>query len=215
MDDTVFTIIFGIFWGIIFIFLLVIFLIFGSNPSPMVKSERQLKEEAEAFEKKIESIKTKFCETAGHQDIRSITYNVKDNYYLILIDPKGHKMKLCHIFRGYKDEQKTYEEDYLTTSIIGCEFLQTDAKTGGIKRTVVGGILAGGAGAIIGAFTKSSIVKDVKVVIYFNSALNPTRTLKLLTQTKYDSNEYKKAKSFADQIMVTVKAIVAQNSLQH
>jgi len=75
--------------------------------------------------------------------------------------------------------------------------------------------LAGGAGAIIGAFTKSSIVKDVKVVIYFNSALNPTRTLKLLTQTKYDSNEYKKAKSFADQIMVTVKAIVAQNSLQH
>ncbi|WP_298730899.1 hypothetical protein [uncultured Subdoligranulum sp.] len=213
MEDTVFVVVMSIFLGVIFIFFVAGFLILGSDPSPMVKSERQLKEEKEAFEKKIEIIKTKFCETAGHQDIRSISYNVKDNYYLILVDPKGHKMKLCHIFRGYKDEQKTYEEDYLTTSIIGCEFLQTDAKTGGIKRIVVGSILAGGVGAIIGAFTKSSIVKDVKIVIYFSSALNPTRTLNLLPQTKYNSDEYKKAKSFADQVMSVVKAIVAQNSL--
>lgn len=100
-------------------------------------------------------------------------------------------------------------------SIIGCELFIDDNHSGGIGRAVVGGLIAGEAGAIVGAVTAPKKVKKYDIVIYVQSVSNPKRTISLMTgNVKHNtsSSEYKAADAFARNIVALVKTIVSINS---
>ena len=97
--------------------------------------------------------------------------------------------------------------------IIQCEILEDNSVVmkGGVGRAVVGGILAGGVGAIVGAQTRGSseIVKNLSIRIITNDVINSLVWIHLIkTGTKRDSFEYKRNKDAAQQIYSTIISIL-------
>ena len=97
--------------------------------------------------------------------------------------------------------------------IIQCEILEDNSVVmkGGVGRAVVGGILAGGVGAIVGAQTRGSseIVKNLSIRIITNDVINSLVWIHLIkTATKRDSFEYKRNKDAAQQIYSTIISIL-------
>ena len=99
------------------------------------------------------------------------------------------------------------------SAIIGCEMLTDSEVTGGVGRAVVGGILAGGVGAIVGATTAKKKVKSYKVVIYTSSIKHSAYTINLIETEMSTSNvDYQNAVKFAADINASIKAIIEQNN---
>ena len=99
--------------------------------------------------------------------------------------------------------------------ITGCETIINNQSAGGIGRAVAGGILAGGAGAIIGAVTARQKVQSYKLIIYRNNLTNPKFVFTLIktaapTQIENNAN-VKEANEFAQDITACIKVIMAQN----
>ena len=97
--------------------------------------------------------------------------------------------------------------------IIQCEILEDNSVVmkGGVGRAVVGGILAGGVGAIVGAQTRGSseIAKNLSIRIITNDVINSLVWIHLIkTATKRDSFEYKRNKDAAQQIYSTIISIL-------
>ena len=97
--------------------------------------------------------------------------------------------------------------------IVQCEILEDNSVVmkGGVGRAVVGGILAGGVGAIVGAQTRGSseIVKNLSIRIITNDVINSLVWIHLIkTGTKRDSFEYKRNKDAAQQIYSTIISIL-------
>ncbi len=97
--------------------------------------------------------------------------------------------------------------------IVQCEILEDNSVVmkGGVGRAVVGGILAGGVGAIVGAQTRGSseIVKNLSIRIITNDVINSLVWIHLIkTATKRDSFEYKRNKDAAQQIYSTIISIL-------
>lgn len=95
------------------------------------------------------------------------------------------------------------------SKLIGCEILQDNEVTGGIKRAIVGGVLAGGAGAIVGANTAKTKVKSFIVVIYQDSLDLPQIPLTLISnETKKEHVDYKNANLFSSQVTASIKVLL-------
>lgn len=77
----------------------------------------------------------------------------------------------------------------------------------GISRAVVGGVIGGGAGAIIGA---SSAQKSIaKIVIYTSDITTPSVTIDLYAK-KNDTWDFDNERdAFAQQVCASIKAIIA------
>lgn len=170
-----------------------------NDPEPLLMSAAR-KEVIEKFERD------------GFNADRTLLYSNTNKGCVFLLDSTNNKMRFCDLCYDDKLEIQKTEEDFLLSSIMGCEFLQTDAKTGGIKRMAVGLVLAGGAGAIIGAFTKGKIIKDIKLVFYFDDVIEPKKTIYLLPQTTSGSDEYNEVQHFADEVVTLMKVIIARNT---
>ena len=90
---------------------------------------------------------------------------------------------------------------------------QVETRTdGGISRAVVGGLLFGGAGAIVGASTAKQVSSDTvnsyKAVIYIDDLKNPRFEFPLITQkTDKQSPIYREAEGFAESVNASVKVI--------
>ncbi len=93
--------------------------------------------------------------------------------------------------------------------IINCEVLSNNGwlSRKGISRAVVGGVIGGGAGAIIGA---SSAQKGIaKIVIYTSDITTPSVTIDLYAK-KNDTWDFDNDRdSFAQQVCASIKAIIA------
>ena len=97
--------------------------------------------------------------------------------------------------------------------IIGCEIMVDSQVIGGIKRAVVGGILAGDTGAIVGATTAKKFITSYRVVIYTTSISSPQKVLTLISeQTETKDVNYSNASSFAEKVNATIKAILYKNT---
>ena len=95
------------------------------------------------------------------------------------------------------------------SKIIGCEIITDSEVTGGVGRAVVGGVIAGGAGAIVGATTAKKHIMSCSLVIYKNTIKDPTITLNLInTKTKTTDDVYRKAMAFANNVNASIKAIL-------
>lgn len=96
------------------------------------------------------------------------------------------------------------------SEIIGCEILTDSQVTGGIKRAVVGGILAGEVDSIVGVATAKPHIMSYKIVLYRNQVSSPKFEINLITKkTATKDKDYIKAVEFAENISTTIKAIVS------
>lgn len=102
------------------------------------------------------------------------------------------------------------------TKIIDCEIIEdnTTIMKGGIGRSIVGGALAGGVGAVVGASTRGSsdIVKNLAIRIITNDISN---SLVMITLIKFDTNRnsdfYKNCMASAQGIYSTIASILNSN----
>ena len=102
------------------------------------------------------------------------------------------------------------------SDLIRCETIQDNSTifSGGIGRAVIGGILAGGAGAVVGATTRSSqnVVSDMRINIITNNIAEPLLTIKLIdSQVERNSPIFKQVIEFAEKVQATMESIINQN----
>lgn len=99
------------------------------------------------------------------------------------------------------------------SEIIGCEMLSDSQTVGGIKRAIVGGVLAGDTGALVGAMTAKPHITSYKVVIYRSDIQYPTVEIILIkTKTATKSKDYTSAVDFSQKILASIKAIMYSNT---
>lgn len=101
------------------------------------------------------------------------------------------------------------------SEILSCETVQDNSTimSGGVGRAIAGGILAGGAGAIVGATTRKSndVVSDLRIKITTNNISDPLITIKLITsQIDKSSSLYKQCIEFAEEVQATIESIISQ-----
>ena len=98
------------------------------------------------------------------------------------------------------------------TEIRGCEILTDSEVTGGVGRAVVGGVLAGGAGAVVGATTAKEHIKSYKIVIYRANIATPQAEISLIsTSCKTTDSYYIEAVEFAGKVNASIRAIISIN----
>ncbi len=102
------------------------------------------------------------------------------------------------------------------SKIIECEILEDGASVmkGGIGRAVVGGALAGGVGAVVGASTRKSknVVNSLKVRIVTSDINNALRTVDIISSPmQTDLPDYARASKFAQEVYSTIISIIANN----
>ncbi|MHC1740145.1 MAG: SHOCT domain-containing protein [Anaerolineaceae bacterium] len=101
--------------------------------------------------------------------------------------------------------------------ILDCKIIEDKSTIvqGGIGRAIVGGLIAGGIGAIVGASTRSSnnVISSLQVQIIIDDLSKPQKIIELITnQTKRDSLLYKNALSFANELYSTLLIIIEKNN---
>ncbi len=126
---------------------------------------------------------------------------IRDKFVRFIADDKNKTIYIS-------DTSKDFNE-YSYSDIVGCEIITDNQVTGGITRAVVGGLIAGGAGAIVGATTAKNHIMSYKLIFYFNNVENPKREIILInTKTSTKNNEYINAVKFAENVSATIKAIL-------
>lgn len=94
--------------------------------------------------------------------------------------------------------------------IIGCEIMTDSQVTGGIGRAIVGGVLAGEAGAVVGAVTAKNHIMSYKIVIYRSNIQSPTNEIVLINEKKSTKDtDYTSAVDFANKVNASIRAIVS------
>ena len=105
--------------------------------------------------------------------------------------------------------------------IIECEVIE-DKNTvmkGGVGRAIIGGALAGGVGAIVGANTRAgkNMIYNLQIRIITSNINNSLYTINIinnLSGVNIDSYEYKNGISFANEVYATIVSIINQNNKQ-
>lgn len=94
--------------------------------------------------------------------------------------------------------------------LLGYDIFEDSQSVGGIKRAVVGGVLAGGVGAVIGAATQKQKVTSMSFVLYQSGLENPQISLTLIPNKDYTSS-INDARQFSIEAGALIKAIMDQN----
>lgn len=131
-----------------------------------------------------------------------------EHMHRFIVDDKAKKIYVSTGIDVYSLNEIPYRE------IIGFEVIEDSHVTGGIKRAVVGGVLAGDAGAIVGAQTAhKKAVSSMKAVIYRKNIGSPQYIFEFIeSETPKDSFDYTSAKEFTEKVSATLKAIMAINA---
>jgi len=119
--------------------------------------------------------------------------------------------RLWKVTGGFLGTNKIYSYD----EIVEYELLEDGGvvASGGVGRAIVGGLLFGGAGAIVGGVTagKKSVVNNMKIKVTVNNFNNPTVFINVLnSQARTDSFIYKMASETAQNILSTFILIQKQ-----
>lgn len=109
-----------------------------------------------------------------------------------------------------------YDNDKILTyrfnEIIECTILEDGAtiQSGGVGRAVVGGIVAGGVGAVVGANTRTSkaVTLSLSVRIITSNIQSPLYEIPIIqSQMKRNSDDYKLCMQFAQKVYATMVSI--------
>lgn len=96
-------------------------------------------------------------------------------------------------------------------NFLGCEIKEDEATTDGIGRAIIGGFVAGEAGAVVGAITAKKIVKKYQLVFYMKDIKNPRVVFDLpnnLTIVGNNNLNSIAAKQFTDCVFASMKTII-------
>jgi hypothetical protein len=101
--------------------------------------------------------------------------------------------------------------------ILECKLVEDNSTImeGGVGRAVVGGFLAGGAGAIVGASTRGSknVVSSMQLQIITNNVSDSFKKLDIITkEIPRDSIAYQKATEFAQKAYASLTSIIKQEN---
>lgn len=184
-------------WIFVIFIIGLLFIIIPYSISQAENNKNDREEQANAQKDYIES----------HDITKTADYKfenlIRDKCVRFIADDKNKKIYLADTSKGFNI--------YSYSDIIGCEIITDNQVTGGIKRAVVGGLIAGEAGAIVGATTAKNHIMSYKIVFYFNNVGNPKKEIVLInTKTTTKNNDYINAVKFAENISATIKAILNQ-----
>lgn len=139
------------------------------------------------------------------ESVNEITNSAK---FLLDIENK----RICIAHRTKEDFGKDHYSYIDFDEITDCQVKEDSEVMGGVGRAIVGGVLAGGAGAIVGSTTAKKHVTNYQIIILRSNILQPQTIIPLITsKTKTSDNNYKKAVEFAQNVYASVMAIIANN----
>lgn len=120
--------------------------------------------------------------------------------------------------KGIKKLTRKPDDIYSFNELVEFELLEDDSQvsSGGVGRALVGGVLAGGAGAIVGGVTgKKKIKRNIESLIIritVDDLDNPIIMLPIITKkTKTSSKEYEQAFNDSQKIISTLN-VIANNA---
>lgn len=161
-------------------------------------NEKSIKEYGKYLEKQIE-------ETGFNADVKYSYENQKSGTLIVFSVDEPAETILIMNSRKQCDLMKFSE-------VIGYEVVEDNQIVGGISRAIAGGIMAGGAGAIVGANTAhKKQVNSLNVVIYLENIKSP----KYIIAFNATNMIYSKAAKFSDDVGSTLKAIISINNKQN
>lgn len=161
-----------------------------------------------SHEKHIENVKNLESKLKNRNFITS--QNISSDELSIRTDTRNKKVAICTI-KAERIRILKFSE------IIECEIIE-DSNTimkGGIGRAIVGGVVAGGIGAIVGANTRASknVVNSLQIRIVTSNINDSLITLNLISfETKKDGLIYAEAINFANKVYATFTSIMNENS---
>lgn len=137
-------------------------------------------------------------------------YWTKELYKTIILDEKNKKLAVIGV-AGTKEDIINFSD------IINCEIVQDNyiIKEGTVGRALVGGILAGGVGAIVGANTANNkaAVCSLGVRIILKDIVKSIVSIELIrAETVCDTEEYRQAIQFAQELYSVIRSIIFGNS---
>ena len=166
-------------------------------------------EKEEANEKMIkecgEYVEQQIAETGFNADVKYSYENDKSGTLIVFSVDEPTETILIMNSRKQCDLIKFSE-------VIGYEVVEDNQIVGGISRAIAGGIMAGGAGAIVGANTAhKKQVNSLSIAIYLENIKNP----KYIISFNATNMIYSKAVKFSDDVGSTLKAIISINNKQN
>lgn len=176
---------------IIVLLLIVIYTAAGENEQQIQARKAELDAQQEYIRSNNVTISAEYVyqTTLADKNIRFIVDDISENIYISLTCSSFIKVP-------YSD-------------INGCEIVVDSQVSGGVKRAMVGGMLAGDAGAIVGATTAKSFIMSYKVIIYTNNVVDPKIEIVLVERkTNKEKKDYIHAVEFSGQVNATIKAIL-------
>ena len=117
--------------------------------------ERELKAKQEETEKEIESNKRFFADFISKDSVVKVySWEDEKSKNAICAEKEQFTLISAHLDRKYKATIRNVPY----ANLIDCQIVEDNSTIveGGVGRAIVGGIIAGGAGAIVGASTRSS-----------------------------------------------------------
>lgn len=123
--------------------------------------------------------------------------------YKIVFDEKAEKMI---VFEG-----ATTPVTLRFSDILGSEIRENGQVTGGVGRALIGGAIAGGAGAIVGATTAKQKILSYQIVILCDNLQKPEYIFELFDKAldvKKNDNKFAEASKFANEINSALKVIL-------
>lgn len=131
---------------------------------------------------------------------------INRHYFWFIADSQKQKVYVA------TDETGDFFNPINYSEIINAKIHIDTSTHGEITRAIVGGAIAGTAGAIVGAQTAKSKVNSYKLVIERNNMRLPTYEFVLINKTEaFDSITYQKASEFAENVLSVLKVIIYNN----
>lgn len=172
----------------------------------ITKNDRKTTIEARQRDQNYDLNRANITRTADY----SWNSGLNDHYYRVIVDDTAKELV---IFEGVlkKSEFEEYTKTIPYSEIIGFSILTDEQVSGGVGRAIVGGMLAGGVGAVVGAVTQKKQISSYKAIMYKNTISEPNYMFTFTGPRKTTDLDYVQAKDFAEKINSTVKAIIANN----
>ena len=94
--------------------------------------------------------------------------------------------------------------------VCGVDIVEGGASTDRFGNALLGGLVGGGAGAVVGSSVANEKIESFEIVIHTKNIKDPLVRFNLIDAPVFkDSDKYKRAAEFAYQISASIKAIVA------
>lgn len=193
----------------IFIGILIILIILVIS---IIFKEKENIKNIETFKNNKEIVRVKL-EKYGFSSSLSIPYNENSMGAALMVDHENKKIALCHYSNAFIE--------YISfNQIINVEILKNNATImkGGIGRAVIGGVLAGGVGAVVGASTRDSeeLLYSLKIRVITNDINKPLYVIKLnYNEIAVGSQEYNTIVDTANKIYSLIFSIANKDNKQN